>query len=571
MIKITKDKRGYEYRTGESWSELGFIIQSGSGKTRSVCPLCSNNRKKPNDKCVSIDTDKNFAFCSHCDQRWRLFLPGEQSKGEGVKKQIPRPNRFNQKINQDIPEDLINWLHGRGITEDVIQRNKLGQAKKYFGELRKEIPCISFPFYQDKEIKYIKYRTPDKKITSEKGGEPILYGYNDITVEVIWVEGEMDKLAVEVAGFTNCVSVPNGASTTAMAFLETAEEKLRSVKRHIIAVDNDAEGRKLAKELTRRLGIEKIWYVTWPEDCKDANDVLMSHGPAALKAILNSAVPAPVDGIFSLEDFHTAFDDLYENGLPEGLPTGWSNVDRFYRVVAGQMTIIVGIPSHGKSEWVDALMVNMAVNHDWKFAVFSPENFPLELHASKLARKYVGKPFGSGCTGAMTKNEKESAKIWINRHFRFLASPDVTFSLPKILELARVAVYRDGVNGIVIDPWNECDHARERGLSETEYTSKCLTEVRKFARHNNVHVWMVVHPVKRDKEDRKKAPTLYDCSGSAHWYNKTDNGIAIFRKDVTDKDCPTDLFINKIRFRQNGQLGQCSLRYEPASGRYNEL
>src|SRR5690606_28072351 len=94
-------------------------------------------------------------------------------------------------------------------------------------------------------------------------------------------EGEMDKLAVEVAGIVSCVSVPDGApSETAkdyaskFTFLEADRARLESVKEWIIAVDNDGPGKRLEDELARRLGREKCRRVTWPEGCKDANEVL---------------------------------------------------------------------------------------------------------------------------------------------------------------------------------------------------------------------------------------------------------------------------------------------------------
>src|SRR5688500_6049465 len=88
---------------------------------------------------------------------------------------------------------------------------------------------------------------------------------------------------------------------------------------------------------------------------------------------------------------------LWKSGLPSGFKTGWRPLDPYYTVVPGQLTIVTGWPGSGKSEWVDALAVNL-LDAGWGFAFFSPENQPYELHLAKLAVKCSGKPFGAGPT-----------------------------------------------------------------------------------------------------------------------------------------------------------------------------
>lgn len=46
----------------------------------------------------------------------------------------------------------------------------------------------------------------------------------------------------------------------------------------------------------------------------------------------------------------------------------------FNQVVAGELTIVTGVPNSGKSEWIDALMCNLNESFGWKFALCSMEN-----------------------------------------------------------------------------------------------------------------------------------------------------------------------------------------------------
>jgi twinkle protein len=140
----------------------------------------------------------------------------------------------------------------------------------------------------------IKYRDFQKHFRMAGGAERVLYGLDDIHGDtVVWVEGEPDKLAVEVAGHVSCVSVPDGAPSpntkdyqAKFDYLASAEDLLAPIRKHIIAVDDDLPGEKLAEELIRRLGPERCWRVQWPSACKDANEVLMRYGPAALAECL---------------------------------------------------------------------------------------------------------------------------------------------------------------------------------------------------------------------------------------------------------------------------------------------
>jgi twinkle protein len=51
-----------------------------------------------------------------------------------------------------------------------------------------------------------------------------------------------------------------------------------------------------------------------------------------------------------------------KRGLALVLSTGYTEVDPLYTVVEGQLTVVTGHPSSGKSEFVDQIMINIAKN-----------------------------------------------------------------------------------------------------------------------------------------------------------------------------------------------------------------
>ncbi len=166
-----------------------------------------------------------------------------------------------------------------------------------------------------------------------KGAEKILYGLDDVEgcEEIIIVEGEMDKLALEEAGFTNVVSVPDGAPSKVRegslpspeedkkySYLWNCRRVLDMASRVVLATDSDPPGQALAEELARRLGRERCWRVRWPgadpmappgaapasNHRKDANEVLMLDGRHVLKQCIEDAEPYPIRGLFKYDTLH---------------------------------------------------------------------------------------------------------------------------------------------------------------------------------------------------------------------------------------------------------------------------
>ena len=557
----------------KTFHELEIDTKSrSSGQIKTLCPECSHKRKKKYDTCLSVDLDGGVWNCHNCG--WKGGLNANQNyqrNAQPVKEKIYRKPKY--EWSKELPEKAYNYLvDERAISESVIQRNKVGFEKGVF----------KFPFIKNGEVVNVKSRTLDKKFWQEEGADKTFYGYDDINNDLtIITEGELDKLAMEVAGFPNSVSVPDGAPSVGTKnysnkfdFLDNCEGRLNEVKQFIIAVDNDEPGKLLEEELARRLGWGRCSRVVWPEGCKDPNEVLIKHGPDAIKKVIESAIPFPVEGVYWVDDID--MDTLYERGLQPGLETGWDSLDRHYSISqeSGELHIVTGIPGHGKSEFLDALMINLAKAEGWNIGLFSPENFPLEYHASKLLEKYVGKPFSEGFSTRMTREELQEARNWLNDHFSFLMPDENDLTITAILDLAKTLVYRRGMKCLIIDPWNEVDHSRPSAMTETEYISQSLTKIRRFARTSNCHVFVVAHPFKMQKLDGKTypCPTPYDISGSAHWRNKADNCLAVWR-DVSPENetFEVEIHVQKIRKKHIGRLGMVKLKYEYSTGRYQEI
>lgn len=267
---------------------------------------------------------------------------------------------------------------------------------------------------------------------------------------------------------------------------------------------------------------------------------------------------------------HCVFEQVYalkHGGLEPGLSTGWRSVDELFTVRPREWTLITGIPGHGKSTWLDNLMVNTWRRHGWHWAVFSAENWPLERHAVTLMGQMRRKPVTE-----FTEAEYTTCFNDLENGFVFMCPKEEDYTIERIMEIASEAIRADAsIRGVVIDPWNELDHSRPASMNETEYISRCLTRIRRFARSHEVHVFLVAHPtkLKKNQQDVYPVPTPYDVSGSAHFRNKADNCICVWR-DLEDPKLETTIYVQKIRFREVGRVGQCTLNYDWRSGGFKD-
>ena len=126
-------------------------------------------------------------------------------------------------------------------------------------------------------------------------------------------------------------------------------------------MDNDTAGNAMAEELARRIGKHKCYKIKYPDDCKDANEILLRGGKKILFKLPEYAEPFPVSGLYNAKKFYDQINDIYDKGQGKGVSTGFDNLDELYTIVQGQLSVVTGHPASGKSEFIDQIMYNIAV------------------------------------------------------------------------------------------------------------------------------------------------------------------------------------------------------------------
>ena len=547
--------------------EIGI---ADDGKKKQFCPECHANRTNQRDKSLSVDWDKCIAHCHYCG---KSFFFGKTEKiGHEPQPKVVQPKakgykKLGKLTNEEpVDENMRKWFEQRGIPAELAEAEGVVKACRKMPQTGNIENCIIFPYTVNGELVNRKYRDGAKNFMLESGAKLVPWRIDSIkhSLECIITEGEMDALSFIVAGRDDVISVPNGAQKNLGWLEDFIETHMENKQRIYIASDTDEKGLVLRAELVRRFGEEKCRIVTYGEGCKDANELLMQQGAEALKKAIAEAQEVPLEGVFTANDVREELELLFEKGLQKGATLDMGELDDLLSVEVGRLMIVTGIPGDGKSEFLDEMAVRFSLKYDWRCAWFSPENFPVTLHHPKLIEKLVGKRFMKGLMNSM---EFESAVGYLSHNF-FDILPEEGYRVDTILEKAETLVRRKGIRVFILDPYNCLEHQIPTGQSETQYISEFLEKLRSFARRRQVLVVLAAHPTKMKRDPLTKqfpVPTMYDISGSAAFFNKSDFGIAIERDRVKGV---TRVHVQKVKFRHLGQPGVASFRYNTHNGRF---
>ena len=542
-----------------NYNDLGIDIPHGrtSGNIKTFCPRCRDKRSNKHDRSLSVNLNEGIFNCHYCGWAGSIHEKEEYK----MEKSYIRPRYVNVTR---LSDKLVIYFESRKITQSTLKEMKISEGIEFMPQLEKKCNTIQFNYFENGELVNIKYRTATKDFKLCPKAELIPYNIDAIkdTSECVITEGEFDALSFITAGYQPAISVPNGASANVSYLDRFIDSHFENKETIYIASDNDKKGFILRDELIRRLGTDRCKLVQYGEGCKDANEHLIKFGSVSLLKTLETAQEIKIEGVFTVSDFEQPLDTLFEKGMEKGVTIGHENFDSLCSFETKRLCIVTGIPSSGKSEFIDEIAELLNMRCNWKFAYFSPENFPLQYHASKIISKITGKQFDNK---HLSIHEYKKVKEYIEDNFFFLAGDD--FSLDSILERAKYLVRRKGIKALVIDPWNRVEGVMSPGTSETNYISKQLDRLTIFAQKHDVLVILMAHPTKMKKnlKGEFEIPTLYDINGSANFYNKADYGITVHRNKLADT---VSVFVQKVKFRHLGEPGIATFKYNLNNGRY---
>lgn len=514
----------------EKFYALGVDIKSDRAEQKVKCPECVRiGKTNINDTCLSINLNTGLYLCHKCN------FKGCVAEQEYKRKEIEIVYKLPVKPNiTKLSDEAIKLFESRAISQDIILANKIAMTKDGSG--------IVFPYFRNGNL--INYKTRlirEKKFFQAKEAEPIMYNLDRITgeKEIIVCEGEFDSLSWEMAGYTNHTSVNQGAPNEndnnvdkKLECITNCYSVFENAEIIYLAVDTDNNGIRLQKELIRRLGAEKCRIVDF-KDCKDANEYLVKYGTFELSQLIKEAKDVKIDGVFTLEDSFDSMLNGFRNGLERGQTTYIDEIDHAWKWRKGEVTLWSGYQNEGKSLFLNQLSLLKSYFDKDKFAVFSPENMPMDDFYNDLIEMLVGKTCDKHY-GSLQMSEIEylNASSFINKHF-FLIYPDFDFKLDTIFEKVKFLVRKQGIDHLIIDPYNTIEHLMKAGEREDLYISRFMAKLKRFAVENDISVQLVAHQntARPNEKDggRYHKPSLNNVKGGGTFADKADNVVYVWR------------------------------------------
>ena len=547
----------------------GFLIDKFNqhslkeGATQGVCPLCSSTRQPKNQKaqCASYDWERGLGTCHNCDTSFQLHTYQRKGASERVYVRPDEPTNFNE-----VSTNVETWFGTRGISKQTLHDLQVTEGQEWMPQTSKMENTIQFNYYMGDQLINVKYRDGRKNFKLYKGAEKVFYNINSIVGydSCIIVEGEMDVLALHEAGVKNVISVPNGATLNSnnLDYLDNCIDYFEDKTKVILAVDADEPGQALKQEFIRRLGAEVCYTVDF-NDCKDANDYLIKYSADELRNAIHAAKQVPLEGVSTLYDIQDELKDFVKNGFKPGFQVGLRNFDKIFSTYTGQFITVTGIPSSGKSDFVDQMCVGYNANYGWKTAFASPENAPTYLHAHKLMRK-VWQDMPS--PGDIDGGQWNKVADHVNDHFFFIDME--RYTLEEVLRKGAELVKRKGIKCLVIDPYNKVRDINAGTDDVNRYTMEYLTKIEMFAKKYDVLVFIVAHPTKmyKGQDGKIEEPTMYNIKGGGEWYDASYHGLLVHR----DYDAKTTkVKVLKVKFQNLGENGaEAHFTWEPRSGSF---
>jgi len=530
------------------------------GKKQGTCPVCSHDRKPKNQKakCASYDWERGLGTCHNCNTSFQLHTYKRKGNSEKV---YVKPEKVLMKAPGSKVEE---WFNTRGISKQTLSDLKITEGPEWMPQTGKSENVIKFNYFMGGELTNVKYRDGRKNFKLFKGAEKVFYNIDSIVgyEYCVIVEGEMDVLALHEAGVTNAISVPNGATLNSnnLDYLDSCIDYFEDKEKIILAVDSDEAGQALQAELIRRLGSEVCHIATF-DDCKDANEYLLKYGSEKLTARITGARPVPLENVTTFRDIEDEITDFVRNGFKKGFQVGLSNFDEIFSTYTGQFITVTGIPSSGKSDFVDQMVVGYNQNYGWKTAFASPENVPTYLHAHKLMRKvWQGMPSKEDLGGDKWNQIADHC----NSNFYHIDME--RYTLDSVLKKGAELVKRKGIKCLVIDPFNKVRDVDTKTEDVNRYTMEYLSKIEIFAKKYDVLVFIVAHPTKmyKDKDGKIEEPTMYNIKGGGEWYDASYHGLLVHR-DYENKTVKAKVL--KVKFQNLGENGaEANFKWEPKSG-----
>jgi len=276
------------------------------------------------------------------------------------------------------------------------------------------------------------------------------------------------------------------------------------------------------------------------------------------------------DGLINYSTFYDRIVEVVKEGDRVGREISLSNFANVFRLRGTGILTITGIPGHGKTEFVDAMIVDLARMYNESSLIIGFEQTP-EEHLIKLARKMIG----ANVTCETWWHEKNEGVFRENYGFitdkiKHVDIKEVGGKVENILLKSASWVQTERSKGndpkyVVIDPFNML--SVQGKVSGHEKAEEILRQLTHFSHQMGVMIILVAHPFKMKKDEKTgefEIPNFYSVKGSSAFFEMSYHGLTIYRTSGM-------VLVKVLKVKQNN-LGEREAEvwfsYDRASGRY---
>lgn len=517
---------------------------------------------------------------AHMDNNIFSFRPFDNQRTYNFDNyKYPKPEK---ELTQ---ENVIKYFKSRGISEQTLKYAEVKEDK---------VGNIAFEFRDlDDKLLAVKYR-PSRKVKKEEhkcwwqkdaDKVPLLYNVKklDFTKPLVITEGMPDTLAVIESGYTNVVSIPDGATST--SWIEFNYDFLENFNTIILWFDNDSAGQEGLEKTVPRIGEYRCKIVKPTIDDEDlvenfyeqfkvknlrktdANNILLAIGKERIIELINRAEEIPVKNLKYLMDFEPAnVQDMKK------VSTGLEELDKIiFGNVFPCLTIYSGFTGSGKSTLANQISVISAVENGQKVFVFSGElsgEQLLDWIMSSLAGKnhtLVWDNDGGKKGFSVHKNAVKKIKEYYREKIITFAPEDgLVASGDDLIKLMEIAYRRFGCEVFLIDNLMCLELDETSKKSKWDVQKDFIVKVMSFTNGFKVKTDIVAHPKKPNA--MQNGANSYDISGASEIANLCHRMFWVERNK--DEEDPRGIILKTLKDRPTQAMNkECKLCYDECTRR----
>lgn len=271
---------------------LDYKEMQGGKEIAFPCPFngCDDDKRPSEEFHCNIDTKTGQYYCHKCSAKGNLItlkrhfgdLPEPALKKPITKPTKPKkmnPLRMADNCHRDLPDKYRQYFKERGITDENIDKYKLGYGE-FYGK-----NWLTIPIIENGQCSLIKLRQLPESSDKPKyrawpsGGGSAVYGETELqrssSDSVLLCGGELDKIIAEQMNFGMPVICGTAGEAT---FKDEWIEKCFKGRREVyICLDNDETGKRSTVEIGKRIAEKypniSVFKVTIPEKLGEHSDL----------------------------------------------------------------------------------------------------------------------------------------------------------------------------------------------------------------------------------------------------------------------------------------------------------